>query len=181
MRIISDSDVVERADSAGDVLVLRVAPYQKDVLAVSELEQEQAKAEFKHLKDIGLVDKDASVFDMAKKMEAEDPEAVKKAQANLKQRSDSPAVARLKLEALAVRLVIGGQTHGGKAVMDQYDKMDPASAAWVNEQVKDVWDAAMPGEEEKHCEGADAQVPASTGLSSTEESPKPIPENSAAY
>jgi len=179
MRIISDSDVVERRDSTGDALVLREAPYQSSVVAVSKLEQQEAKEEFKHLKDIGVVDKDSSIFDLAKQAEKDDPEAVKNAQKNLAEKADSAAVARLKLEALAVKLIIGGQNYGGNAILEQYDKMDPASVAWVAEQVRDVWKSAMPSDEEKNGAGADAAVLAGAPVSSAKESSNATPGDSA--
>lgn len=155
MRIINDSDTVEFADGSGDKLVLLVAPRQRDLEASSDLETKAAMAQFAALKDFGV--------DTAKAMDAAeetDPDelaaATKAARASI---NADPKVRAYRLKALAVRLIVNGEAHGGGAIEDMYGKMDAASAAWVDEKVAEVWDTAIPSDADTRGQAPVAAVP----------------------
>lgn len=153
MRVIRDSDTVEFTDSDGDKLVLLSAPRQRDVNACDIIARDEAMSEMDRLKATG-VDTDKILADAQK-----DPDALKKAQANVRNAPDSVKVREFRLKALAVRMFINSENIGGEQVIRQYGDMDPVSSAWVDEQVKSVWEAAIPSDASARGPAPDAELP----------------------
>lgn len=150
LKVIHDSDTREFL-SDGDKLVLLVSPRRRDTLACETLEVEEALAALARLKAQG-VDTEAVFADAQK-----DPEKVKAAREAASTAPDSPAVLAFKLKAVAVSLHVDGEKFGGEAIVSAYDSMDEASAAWVDAQVKTVWESAHPGDADTRRDGADAR------------------------
>jgi len=137
MKVIRDSDVVEFVDDSGDKLILLECPRQRDVMRGEDLASEEAIAGLSKIKALGM-DTDKMLADAQA-----NPETFAAAQSNV-ETTVPPKVRRFRLEVLGIRLVVGGESFGGKAVLEQYDDMARASAAWVDEKVSRVWDGATP-------------------------------------
>jgi hypothetical protein len=154
MRVIhdSDSDTVEFTDGSGDKLVLLSSPRQRDVMACDEIERAEAIAGLEGIKALGI-DTDKIMADAQA-----NPEKLSAAQAAVDSHA-GPKVREFRLKILAVNLVVDGEKLGGSAIMDAYGNMDPASAAWVDEQVAEVWNAAIPSDADTRGPRADAAVP----------------------
>jgi len=172
MRIVTEKDTIERTDSSGDKLILREAPWQSDVTACNKIEVDEAA---KAMKGIEVAGVDAAAV---MKEISETPELLKMAEEMAEENDTSPEVNRFRLRSLAVKLIISGAAIGGEAIMDSYDHMDPTSAGWVDAQVKEVWEAAIPSEAEKNRQGADDKMPECTTIGATPELPQSAPENS---
>jgi len=140
MRVIDDRDTKSFIDAAGDCLVLLTAVRHRDAVRREELETKETLV---RLKELGLTMEDA--LKAARETSEEERAAARKESGS----SPSPAIRRFMLEAVAVRLTIGGVDYTGPAILDAYDRMDPESAAWVDEQVAMIWNEAVPGEEQR--------------------------------
>lgn len=151
MRVIHDSDTIEFRDESGDKLYLHPAPRQRDVIACDDMARREAIAAMDELKKSG-VDTDKILADAQA-----DPDALAKAQESVRE-NVSPAVRAFRFKALAVRMTVAGESLGGNAVVEAYENMDPESAAWVDEQVASVWDAAIPGDADTRGARADVAV-----------------------
>lgn len=155
LRAVSDTDTVEFMLD-GDTLVLRKMPRQREVEASADIEQKAAFASMAAIKAAGIdVDKftaDASAEDVEK--------------ATAESKLDAK-VREYRLKALAVKLVVDGQSIGGEAIVETYRNMPPFAAAWVDGRVAEVWDGAIPGEGDTRGKGADAGVPESAAYSAT--------------
>ena len=136
MRVIHDSDVVEFPDDSGDRLILLECPRKRDLIRAEDLASDEAIAGLSKLKKLGM-DPDKMYADAQ-----EDP--AKLAEAEAAAEATSTTVRRFRLEVLGIRLVVGGESFGGKAILEQYDSMDSDSAEWVDEKVAGVWDGATP-------------------------------------
>lgn len=133
LHIIRDTDVVTR-ELDGDKLVLLSAPRQRDVEVCDEIATKEAFASMAAMRESGM-DVDAMMKDAEKKKKPDDkPDPV------------SAKVREARLKALAVALFVDGEKLGGDAIAVACRDMDPASAAWVDEQVASVWDSALPSE-----------------------------------
>lgn len=161
MEIVRSTDVVQFTDEAGDTLVLLVSPKHRDVVACDELESREAMKGLAELKAQGI-DTDAILAEAEK-----DPEAIRKAREGSDDTPDSPKVRRFKLEALAPKLIVAGETIGGGAVLDAYDDMKPRSARWVDSKVEEVWASSKPSEADTQGQGTDAEGAGVTGISAT--------------
>lgn len=139
MRVINNSDTRTFTDGAGDQLVLLVSVRHRDVVERERIETEENR---ENLKALGMTIEDA--VKAAKEATEEEKAAAKSGKAE-----HSPKVRRYMLGAVAVKLTIAGQDTGGDAIMDAYDRMDPASASWVDDQVETVWTGAVPGDDER--------------------------------
>ena len=148
MRIIHDGDVRTFTDPDGGTLTLLVSPRKRDVDAVGDVERKEAFAQLADLKASG-VDTDKMMAD------ATDDEKARAADAAQSDTGDRTRRARL--DALAIKLIIGDETTIGHAqVVAQYDIMDLLSAAWVDAQVATVWESAIPTDESARGPAADA-------------------------
>lgn len=143
MRIINDSDTRTFTDPAGDTLTLLVSVRYGSLVKREEMESKEA---LESLKSIGMSMEDA------RKISEQATEEERAAAAERKQgKADdhSADVRRFMLGAVAVSLSVGGRviSEQGK-ILQAYDQMDPASAAWVDEQVAVVWAASVPGDDD---------------------------------
>lgn len=141
MRVINDSDTTTYTDAGGDTLTLLDCPRQRDLEKSEKLEREDAFAQLDDLKRIGI--------DTEKALSETTPEQMDKAKEDAKGQALSLDVRRFRLEAVARSMNIGGQVFGGQAILDQYDRMDAASVAWVDAQVATVWSKGQPGDAER--------------------------------
>ncbi len=174
MRVIHDSDTGDFADENGDILTLLVAPRKRDVDACAKIEQEEGEAQLARLKEMGFTAESA-----LKTAEKADPKTLAKAREAVDTRiTASPKVREHRLKALAVRLVIGGQSTGGNAIFDTYQSMDPESAAWVDARVAEVWKSAMPSEADTRSQAADDDGPDEPAVSPAAECPESVAEDS---
>jgi len=170
----------EFTDVSGDKLILKSYPSVRAVIACEKLEHEDFKAqreaaieEFEIMKKLGTItDK------IIEEIDENSPEVKAAQKAAAESVSQSPAVKRFRLEALAVKLTKGNESFGGKAILEEYDKAHPQDAVWIDAQVKEVWEAAIPSEAEKNSEGADDKMPERKTISATPEQPQPASENS---
>jgi hypothetical protein len=154
MRVIRDTDTVEFVDESGDKLVLLEAPRQRDVMAVVEIEREDAFTQIEGLKRMGF-DVDA-LMKQAKDADKTDEKAETSAKVHI-----------ARLRALAVALYLNGDRLGGDAIVKSYGDMDPASVAWVDAKVAEVWDAATPDDASARGKDADAGVSPRTSVVAT--------------
>lgn len=150
MKVIRDADTTEFIDGEGDRLFLLIAPRQRDVDRSNEIERSYAFKQMKMLKDAGI-DADKAMEDAQKEETKPEP-------------SELAPPARLhRLSALAHKMIIGGESIGGKAITEAYLDMDPASAKWVDECVESIWKAATVDDAERDRKSADSAVPAVEG------------------
>ena len=154
LRPVSDTDTVTFTLD-GDELVLRKMPRQREVEASDEVEQRVAFKAMAAIKDAGI-DTDK----IAAEASTEDVDEAKKAKPAAK-------VREYRLSALAVRLVVDGNTIGGAEVVTTYQNMPPSAAAWVDERVAEVWEAAVPDDASARGESPDAFVPESAAYGTT--------------
>lgn len=136
MKIVVDRDTETFTDPDGDTLTLLAFVRQRDVERAEDLAQKEALSA---LKDLGL-----SMEDAMRQARESSPEDRATARARISAQELSPALRRLRLEAVARRLCVGGQEYGGQAILEAYESMTPASARWVDEQVAAVWTRATP-------------------------------------
>lgn len=143
MKIITDNDTREFLDTDGDKLVLLASVRHRDAIKREEMESTEA---LESLKGLGMGMKDAIA--MERELSPEERAAALERR-SAEKGEHSPAVRRFMLSVVAIRLTVAGQEYGGNAIVDQYDRMDPASAKWIDEQVDLVWSGAIPGDAER--------------------------------
>ena len=153
MRIINDADAVEFVDGDGAKLFLHPAPRQRDLIASNKLAHDEAIEELDKLKANGI-DTDAIMQAAAAK-----PDLLAAAEKAVRTSLPSPKVRRLRFGALAVRIKDGETViEGHQKLMEAYDNMDFASAAWADATVHEVWNAAIPSDADTRGEGADVAL-----------------------
>jgi len=136
MKVVGDNDLQVFTDPEGDTLTLLWSVRQRDVEKAQGIAEREA---LDALKDLGI-----SLEEAMNQARQTSPEEQAKARERIKKQALSPDLRRFHLEAIARVLTIGGEGCSGEDILKAYDNMDPASAAWVDEQVASVWDRALP-------------------------------------
>ena len=152
MRVVTEADTATFTDPSGDTLTLLASVRHRDAVKRQELESREG---LEGLKNLGMTMQEALALE--RESTPEELDAARKRRA----RSDgerSPSCRRFMLQAIAAGLTIDGKEVAPSAILDTYDKMDPASAAWVDAQVAGVWEAAMPGEDDRAKPDASAGI-----------------------
>lgn len=155
MRIINDSDTAKFTDPSGDSITLLDCPRQRDVEKSREMEQEDAFSQLDNLKKIMGED---VISEIQSKVTIDPEAAAQAAEGEL-----SLDVRRFRLSAVARSLCVSGQVYGGQAVVEQYDKMDADSVAWIDAQVATVWAKGTPSDVARERGGAGVGGPIIAG------------------